>query len=175
MMATLAVCCGFVLNQVRPRPLPLVYVSKAERVAQAAERIAREMQTMPGSFDASEGEGVSEEKFHMLDLAAFVEMRKEFPDALLLDARPEVFHRLGHIPQALSLPCDEFEDFYKAQRDILEKSKSRPVLVYCSGGSCDDGKMVAGALVRLGFTQVYLFKGGWDAWTQAKLPEEKGR
>jgi len=34
-------CCGFALNQVRDRPLPLVYASKAVRLQQAVERLSR--------------------------------------------------------------------------------------------------------------------------------------
>ena len=92
--------------------------------------------------------------------------------ALILDARPEVFHRLGHVPKALSLPRDDFEASYNSQRAVLEKHKSQPVLIYCSGGSCEDGVMVANGLLKLAFTKVYLFRGGWHEWTRAKLPEE---
>ena len=103
-------------------------------------------------------------------VATFREMQGH---ALILDARPEIFHRLGRVPKALSLPRDDFETYYTKQRVQLEKHKALPVAIYCTGGSCEDGEMVGAALIRLGFTQVHLFRGGWHAWTQAKLPEEK--
>ncbi len=38
---------------------------------------------------------------------------------LILDARPEIFHRLGYIPGALSLPRDDFENAYKILQSRL--------------------------------------------------------
>ena len=93
--------------------------------------------------------------------------------ALILDARPEIFHRFGHIPKAISLPREDFEACYSKQRTLLEKHKKHPVVIYCSGVSCEDGEMVANALIALGFTDVRFYRGGWDEWTRIGLPEEK--
>jgi rhodanese-related sulfurtransferase len=169
MMAAAAVCCGFAVNQFRAAPLPWVYASKTERVRQAAERIAKRS---PAEARSAETAQTDEPRVRPIDLAAFREMQKH---ALILDARPEIFHRFGHIPKALSLPREDFEACYSKQRMRLEKHKARPVVLYCSGTGCEDGETVANALIGLGFTDVRLFRGGWDEWTRAKLPEEKGQ
>lgn len=83
------------------------------------------------------------------------------------------FHRFGHIPKAISLPREDFEACYSKQRTLLEKHKKHPVVIYCSGVSCEDGEMVANALIALGFTDVRFYRGGWDEWTRIGLPEEK--
>ena len=161
-MATLAVCGGFVFNALRENSLPLMYASKAERLDAAVKRVSQA--ALPGNTAAS---------YQPLDLATFRQMMEAHPNALIFDARPEVFHRLGHVPKALSLPCEEFESAYVKLRPQLERDKAQTILVYCNGGSCEDGEMVANALVKLGYTQVYLFRGGWNEWEEAKLPEEK--
>lgn len=182
-MAVVAVCCGFTVNQFRAAPLPLVYASKAERIRQTAERMASSSSETVPSGKTTLGDGqVAEAKtepvlmdasrVQTIDLEAFREMQKQ---ALILDARPEIFHRFGHVPKALSLPRDDFETFYNKHRERLEKHKTLPVAIYCSGITCEDGEMVASALLRLGFTDLHLFRGGWHGWTRAKLPEEKNR
>jgi len=191
-MAAVAVGLGFTTNLFRDTPLPLAYASKRERIQQAAERIAQGAleSERPSEITAEDAEGLNiqystrnvqhpsemrpevSSAVHPIDLDTFREMQKH---ALILDARPEIFHRFGHVPKALSLPRDEFETYYTKQRTLLEKHKDSPVAIYCTGGSCEDGEMVASALIRLGFTQVHLFRGGWHEWTQAKLPEEKDK
>jgi len=163
-MATLAACGGFVFNQLRSNPLPLMYASKAERLEAAVKRVSNT--ALPENITVA---------FQDLDLAAFREMMKMHPDAIVLDARPEVFHRLGHVPRALSLPCDEFESAYNTLRSRLERDKAQILLVYCSGGSCEDGEMVANALLKLGYMKVYLFRGGWNEWEEVELPVEKNK
>jgi rhodanese-related sulfurtransferase len=46
--------------------------------------------------------------------------------------------------------------------------------VYCSGGDCHDSRLVANALLSLGFSNVSVFTGGWVAWSEAKLPVSTG-
>lgn len=180
-IAVVAVSCGFTVNQFRADPLSLVYVSKAKRIQQAAERIANSSAETGTSEKTILGEAhVTETKTEpvLMDLSrvktinldTFREMQKY---ALILDARPEIFHRHGHVPKAISLPRDDFEAFYKKQRARLEKHKTLPVAIYCAGFTCEDGELVASALVRLGFTDLHLYRGGWHGWTRAKLPEEK--
>ena len=170
------------MNQFRDAPLPLVYASKAERLQQAMERILQRSATDTSStaitvddvefasYQAASAQ-TDTPQVRPIDLATFRKMQGQ-GQALILDTRPEIFHRFGHIPKAISLPRDDFEVYYTKQRTYLEKHKMHPLLIYCSGGSCEDGEMVANALIRLGFTDVYLFRGGWSEWTQAKLPTE---
>jgi len=94
-------------------------------------------------------------------------------EALVLDARPRIFYSLSHVPSALSLPRDDFEVSYARLKSQLEKDRARPLAVYCSDADCEDSKLVANALLKLGYSQVLRFKGGWAAWQDAHLPEEK--
>lgn len=91
---------------------------------------------------------------------------------LVLDARPEIFHRLGHIPGALSLPRDDFENGYKSLQSRLEGDLRQPIVVYCSSASCEDSKLVKDSLAQLGYQRVSIFPGGWSEWTGAGRAEE---
>lgn len=99
-------------------------------------------------------------------------------EALVLDARPEIFHRLGHIPGALSLPRDAFEVSFARLLPQLEKQiAGRPplLLLYCQSASCEDALLVANALARNGFSRLAIFQGGWDEWERSGLPVESAR
>ncbi|MCC7518024.1 MAG: rhodanese-like domain-containing protein [Verrucomicrobiae bacterium] len=163
-MTTIALGLGLLLNQFRDAPLPLLYQSKQVRFEQEVARLVP-LETPRHSVVASSAvREVGLEEFR-----EFVSGRR----GLVLDARPEIFHRLGHVPGALSLPRDDFEKAYARQRSKLEGNKDLPVAVSCSDAHCEDGRMVAEALQRLGFRHVLLFKGGWAEWTRAGLPEER--
>ncbi len=94
---------------------------------------------------------------------------------LILDARPSVFFENGHVPGASNLARDNFAQDYRRLTGVLEANRDKPIIVYCSGGECHDSKLVANALLSLGFGNVSVFTGGWEAWSAAGLPASKGR
>ena len=148
-MATVGVCCGFAINQFRDNPLPLVYSPKAERIQQAVAKLSME-NTTPAQLNPGVvvgGGALSDAPaVRYLDLASFREIVERRERGIVIDARPEIFHRLGHVPGALSLSREEFESSYSKQRSLLEKDKTLPIVIYCSSYSCEDSQMVADAL-----------------------------
>lgn len=158
-MATVSLCLGLLLNQFRDKPLSLIYQTKAERLQMAVSRIESNRQA-PAELSGN---------LSLDDMRSFVEERR----GVILDARPEVFHRLGHIPGALSLPRDDFENAYNKLKSRLERNKNASLIVYCSGSSCEDSMLVQEALAKLGYAHVAIFHGGWGEWNGAGFPEEK--
>ena len=160
-LATGSLCVGLMFNQLRDQPIPLVYQSKEDRLMEAVQRVAavdsrpenRTMETLPEYIELEVFRSYVEEK-----------------QGLVLDARPELFHRLGHVPGALSLPRDDFENAYATLRAKLEENKNQPLVIYCSSASCEDAGLVRRALQQLGYTNTTVFKAGWNAWTSADLP-----
>lgn len=162
-VATTSLCAGLLLNQFRDKPLSLLYQTKEERLDRAVAKIStQESHAVKATRSLSQNLSIEEFK-------AFVQ-EKQGP---VLDARPEIFHRIGHIPGAISLPREEFEKAYLKLKDQLEPYKDRSIAIYCSSNSCEDSELVRKALTKLGYTQVAVFNDGWNAWTQANLPEEK--
>ena len=150
---------GFVLNEMRPAPLPLVYTSPQSRLDHSVEKL-KPGENIAVALDG----GVAREEMQKLSANHA---------AIILDARPEIFYRLGHIPSALSLPRDDFEKQYQVLEPILQSQRDAPLVVYCSSSECHDSQMVAEALQKLGFQHVRIFRGGWSDWESAGLPEEK--
>ena len=93
--------------------------------------------------------------------------RAENKSALILDARPAVFIERGHVPGALNLSRDDFANDIVASRPRLKTAQAKPIIVYCSGGECHDSRLVANALLSLGFSNVSLYPGGWEEWSAA--------
>jgi len=166
LVATTALCAGLLVNQFRDTPLSLVYKDKAARLQDSVQRIASKEATSAPAPVAHLPEKLSLEEF-----ASYVENK----GGLVLDARPEIFHRLGHVPGALSLPRDDFEKGYAALKGKLEADQSQPLVIYCSDSSCEDSGLVKKSLATLGYTNLALFEDGWSEWTNAKKPEEINR
>lgn len=95
--------------------------------------------------------------------------------ALIVDARPRVFWRIGHIPGAISVPHDDFDRGLAALQPHLASESNKQVVVYCEGGDCHDGITVASRLRALGINEVQLFRGGWEAWESARPPVQVER
>ena len=150
---------GLVLNEMRSTPLSLIYSSPESRLNQTVEQLGPTA-TAPIALDGHV------ERDEMQTISTNHE-------ALILDARPEIFYRLGHIPSALSLPRDDFEKQYQILRSTLQSHRDKPLVVYCSDTDCHDSQMVADALQKLGYPHVRLFRGGWSDWQNASLPEER--
>ena len=163
LLAVLSVGIGLLINPFRSEPLPLAYQSKEARLDQAVQRI----QTADAAKEPESTVSLPEQ-LTLQDFRDFVDQQK----GLVLDARPEIFHRLGHVPGAYSLPREEFENAYQALREVLESHKERWIVIYCSSVSCEDSKLVKKALSSLGFANVVVFEGGWAEWTKAGMPEE---
>ncbi len=169
LIATAALCAGLVINQFRDTPLPLMYKPKAARIDDAVAKIVTEptsdaesLRSQPNALPA---------RLTLEEFQIFVDRKQ----GLVIDARPEIFHRLGHVPGALALPRDDFETFYRQHQSILESDKTQALVIYCSGGSCEDSDLIESALRKLGYTQISIFQGGWSEWKNAGLPEETGQ
>lgn len=160
-MAATALCAGLLINPFRAEPLPQTYQNPEERVMQDAERLAAN----PAPSEAPRNSSAHPLLPESLSLAQMREFVTK-GNGVILDARPELFHRLGHIPGALSLPRETFEDSFRELRETHLDELSLPIVVYCSGQTCGDASTVRRALERLGYDNVSVFTGGWNAWQQ---------
>ncbi len=88
-------------------------------------------------------------------------------DALVLDVRAAAERSGGHIPHARHLPFNEL----KQRTGELEQFKSRPVVVSCQWGA--QAAVACAALKKNGFSEVFVLRGGVNAWREANLPMEK--
>lgn len=167
LLSTGSVCVALLVNQLRDHPLSLIYATKKQRIEKAVAQVVASTAALSTS-DRQSGE----DRPQVIGLQEFREV-VERKKAVILDARPEIFHRRGHVPGALSLSREEFGRDYARHKSLLESNKEQIIAVYCSGSSCEDSDMVADALLKLAYHHLLVFKGGWDEWTGAKLPQER--
>ena len=92
---------------------------------------------------------------------------------ILLDARPLTEYQAGHLPGALSLPVDAFDQHFSEVQLFL--FSEQPIVTYCSGPSCDDALRLALRLRDEGFSAVSLYLPGVQDWQATGLPLEAMR
>lgn len=90
--------------------------------------------------------------------------------SVFVDAREEAFFQIGHIPGALNLPISE--GFAPVDRWLAVRNMEGTLFVYCSDASCSDSLIVARRFLLHGYQNVRVFRGGWEEWQAAELPEE---
>ncbi len=85
-------------------------------------------------------------------------------DAVLwLDARPDAQFSAGHVPEALQLNEDRWDELLPPM--LSAWVPERKVVVYCSEQSCSVSHDVAERLRKeAGLTNVYVLPGGWEEW-----------
>jgi len=87
--------------------------------------------------------------------------------APVLDLRSIEAYRKGHVPEAKNVPQDALEK----KIDNVAPDKDAPILLYCDAGV--SSQKAANQLVRLGYSQVHMLKGGLNAWQRDNLPIAK--
>jgi ArsR family transcriptional regulator len=92
---------------------------------------------------------------------------------LVIDARPSIIHRFGHLPGSLNVPRSDATATVRRMNDIwvAARNESRPIVVYCTNRACPDAFAVASAIAALGHA-CSVFEGGWEEWKSAGLPVE---
>ena len=160
LLAIASLAVGLAMNRYSQAPLPVVYHTPEQRFdAELTTLVAAPpLQIAPAAT-------VGLDEFHSA---------VDSKSALVLDARPSVFFKQGHVPGALNLARDDFAHDYRDLAGVLDTAHDKPVIVYCSGGECHDSRLVANALLSLGFSNVRIFTGGWSEWTAAGLPASTG-
>ncbi len=96
-------------------------------------------------------------------------------DVLFLDARRSSVFRDGHIAGARSISVWESDVDDKVKALFAEgRDQSAPVVIYCSGGECEDSHMLAEKIYRVGFDNVLVYKDGFPDWQKRGLAVTKG-
>ena len=83
--------------------------------------------------------------------------------ALWLDARSDEQFARGHVPGALQLNEDRWNELLREM--LATWSPEKKIVVYCSRLTCQASHEVAERLRKeAGLTSVYVLEGGWEEW-----------
>jgi rhodanese-related sulfurtransferase len=81
-------------------------------------------------------------------------------EVVLLDVRPEIEYKAGHLPEALSLPLAELE------HRLAELPPGQTIVAYCRGPYCVIADDALAVLAQAGWPVARLDTGVWE-WQQA--------
>jgi rhodanese-related sulfurtransferase len=89
--------------------------------------------------------------------------------AIVIDARPLKMYQMGHIPSAVSLPDNKFDEEYKTALKGVDKSKE--LIIYCGGFDCAKSPKLAIMLAKEGHTNIKIYAAGMPQWSQKSYDE----
>lgn len=174
-----ALACAGLSNWTASRERKLVWVGSYS--AQS-----RPLETVPPSQSASEpsppgAQSLAPKDFPphpdraWADIASEDAQRLFRAKALFLDARRTAAYTQGHISGARSFPVWE-SDIADRVKALYEEGldQNAPIVAYCSGGDCEDSRMLAEKLYMVGFNNVLVYKDGFPDWQKQELPITKG-
>lgn len=84
---------------------------------------------------------------------------------VVIDVRPTVEYRAGHLPGAVSIPLEELP------ARLGELPRDRQIVAYCRGPYCLLADEAVAFLRRHGFDAVRV-EGGWPEWRAEGRPVE---
>jgi rhodanese-related sulfurtransferase len=89
------------------------------------------------------------------------------PSVIWVDARPDNEYQQDHIPNAMSLNEDRWNELLP--QFLAQWSPDKKVVVYCSTKSCNLAGDVARRLrEEAQLKNVYVLEGGWEEWLKKK-------
>jgi rhodanese-related sulfurtransferase len=89
------------------------------------------------------------------------------PPVIWLDARPDEEYGAQHVPGALSLNEEHWEELLP--KFMAAWQPGTRVVVYCNSQRCDASREVAARLRHeLQIDNVFVLQGGWAAWLEAQ-------
>ncbi len=101
----------------------------------------------------------------LIDTAELRERLASGNPPALAEALPAKYFDDWHLPGARHLPHDQVDAL--APRALPDKSA--PVVVYCASRTCQNSHIAARRLEQLGYTDVAVYPGGKQEWSEAGL------
>ncbi|MBV9105003.1 MAG: YceI family protein [Verrucomicrobia bacterium] len=106
----------------------------------------------------------------VIDAVRLQHWLKEKEAPILLHVLPEESYNLKHLPGAHRATVYEV-DFLDQVREIV-KDSNRSIVVYGAGFESKEASAAADKLVRAGFTDIWEFAGGLEAWREQEFATE---
>ena len=86
-------------------------------------------------------------------------------DVLWVDARPDEEFARAHVPDALPLNEDRWNELLPDFLNVWSRAPGKKVVVYCSSKSCNLSRDVARRLRQEAqLKDVFVLEGGWEEW-----------
>lgn len=184
MVVAAAAGFAFAANELSPRGLKLTrdYFPSVVNVApvppKAAPAAPAPVATNDDSEAAQTDQRIKDKGLQPIDRAQterlFQDPRYQQGLIVFIDARAPDFYAASHIPGAYEL------DRYHPEKDMAEDltpcQNAEQIVVYCTGGECEDAEYTALLLRDAGLPKqkLFVYGGGFDDWSANHLPLEQG-
>lgn len=195
-IAIVGVCLALIANQISPRglnlarnyfpeikpaPTPSATITNSTPAPTAATTNTASAPP-PANAEASEADqAIARLKSKGLQVVTLEQVKKLLHDPgytngsiIFVDARDDDHYQAGHIPGALQLDYYHPDKYLTAVVPACQAAKQ--VVVYCSGGDCEDSEMTAIMLRDGGIPnqKLFVYSGGMNEWEARQEPIETG-
>jgi rhodanese-related sulfurtransferase len=170
---------------VTPAPSPVPATNSAQTTTAPAAKATSTAPAVPAATPAAESTIDLAKRFPPHPDKAYLEVG--YADvallhrrgALILDARRSAVFEDGHIAGARSFSVWESDVDDKVNALFTERStpdeQAQPIVIYCSGGACEDSHMLAQKLWGAQFNNVLVYKDGYPDWVKRGGATRTGR
>ena len=103
------------------------------------------------------------------EMVTVAQAREWGDNAMWIDARPDEEFSRGHVPGAISLNEDRWDELLPPVLSVWLPEKK--VVVYCSTQNCNASREIAHRLrkqTQPPMPNVFVLEGGWEAWLKTK-------
>ena len=147
----------------RPQSAPAV------KIAPTATPLPKPLTPKPTPLEPVKAERPSQPVREITSAEAWEAFQK---GAAFLDARRSADFEAGHIQGAFGLPVWEST---LDQRLVEFEAKANqppeaPLVLYCSGGSCEDSHLLASRLFQMGYRNLLIYRDGFPDWQAQGRP-----
>jgi len=179
LLAAVSICLAGIYNLTAPKERSLAWIghySAGDLQPQAATpEASASSPTAGGSKYLRTIAPPKDPGLPYLEVAGDVAQRLQAAGALIIDARRSDAYERGHIPGARSIAIwerDADEKIGALQKEAIPFEQV--MVVYCSGGDCEDSKILSEKLGMTGFYNIYVYKEGFPDWERRGLPVHRG-
>jgi rhodanese-related sulfurtransferase len=96
------------------------------------------------------------------DVHKIIDQKEE---GVILNVLPRESFAKKHLPKSVNVPVSD-PDFIEEVREVVP-DKDMPIVVHCSGPTCDASPKAAARLEQEGYRDVREFRGGLEEWERA--------
>jgi len=89
------------------------------------------------------------------------------PELVVIDSRKKTEFLKGHIEGAINILNTEM---LPEELERVAPDRSTTLLFYCNGERCLRSSDAIGKALGWGYTNIFWFRGGWNEWTEKRLP-----
>jgi len=115
---------------------------------------------------ATTDSSIEKSRYSMVDATTAKTLHER--DAVFIDLRLRSLFDQGHIPGAINIPVNHFNNNTLAE----VVSKEQAIVIYCYGMHCEYSNQASNKALTWGYRNVYYFMKGYPAWLDAGYPTE---